>query len=214
MATKTTSRKTTRKAPARKGIRKATARRARKQTSAIGRPSLLTPELEAQFVELLAAGHFFHTVARHLGVGRSTAFNWLERGRRELTRLEAYESEGVTDAADPREAPYLSFLFAVDKADVASEMKAVETLVDLMDPKVESNVRRLAAKDLGTLRHGWSTTERQEITVQTSHRIELTINEQQERTNVIVEGLLEVRAVDALAAQRALAESGEIEEED
>ena len=44
------------------------------------RASKLTPELAAEIFALLARGHYLRSAAAHVGIGKSTLYNWLERG--------------------------------------------------------------------------------------------------------------------------------------
>lgn len=68
-----------------------------------GRPTLLTPEVHATIVKLLALGNYLETAAALAGVSRSTVFAWLRRG--------AEESDGI----------YFDFLVAARTAAAQSE---------------------------------------------------------------------------------------------
>lgn len=63
----------------------------------MGRPSKLTPEVQESICRTLSAGVDLDTACRREGIGRSTVYDWIERGKKD-------------------EEPYASFLLAVDKA--------------------------------------------------------------------------------------------------
>lgn len=72
--------------------------------------ALLTSELQDEIVKHLASGAFFDEVCRAVGLGRSTFWNWRDRGRRAKDRAE----EGNTLDAD--EVTYMDFFMATEKA--------------------------------------------------------------------------------------------------
>jgi len=48
----------------------------------VARPTVLTPEVQARVCEAIAAGNTRHDAAEYAGVGASTLFAWLARGKR------------------------------------------------------------------------------------------------------------------------------------
>lgn len=202
-------------------------RKTREPTSKPGHPGLLTPELQDEIVRHLELGNYLNTVCRFVGVGESTVYEWLARGRQEAARL----AKG--DEPDPDEARYFEFLVRIDRADVNVEVSAERVLVGLLgavrtdaqgQPVLDGkgkpvlrddDVRRRTAVDLLERRYRghWSRGERQDITVRGHTRIDLTIEQQEERTRAIVAGLVETSAVAALEAQRALSEGGQVDDD-
>lgn len=48
----------------------------------VGRPTTFTPELGAEIVKFIRAGNYLETAARSHGVGKTTLYGWLARGRK------------------------------------------------------------------------------------------------------------------------------------
>src|SRR5574340_1675423 len=76
------------------------------------RPSLLTPSVRDTITTALAAGAYIDDAAQYANVSRSSVYGWLDRGRKELARLEADEEA----EPNPDEALCLDFLDAVTRA--------------------------------------------------------------------------------------------------
>mgnify|MGYP001049617036 CR=1 FL=1 len=74
-----------------------------------GRPTRLTPEVTEAVAQLLRSGAYFDTAVASLGIPRSTARDWLRRGR-----------DG--------EARYRPFSDACEKASAQAEIMAVEEI--------------------------------------------------------------------------------------
>ena len=64
---------------------KATQRDANYRT---GRPTKLTPDLQAKIVEALKAGNYAEVAARHVGIASSTFYDWMKRGPRAGRQLD------------------------------------------------------------------------------------------------------------------------------
>lgn len=77
-----------------------------------GRPSKLTPEIQAKIVQLLAAGNFVETVCDHVGLHKDTFYEWIKRGERGW-------------AKDKKPVNYVDFSDAVKKAIAQVEMLTV-----------------------------------------------------------------------------------------
>jgi len=45
-----------------------------------GRPTILTPELSKQFCDLIRAGNYFETACGYLGIDKTAAYDWLNKG--------------------------------------------------------------------------------------------------------------------------------------
>src|SRR5437762_7398959 len=46
-----------------------------------GRKTKLSPDLQKRLLDAMAAGNYIHTACAAVGIGESTYFKWLERGR-------------------------------------------------------------------------------------------------------------------------------------
>jgi hypothetical protein len=90
-------------------------------TGVMGRRTLLTAETQALIVEALAAGNYLETAAQYAGIAKSTLYNWLDRGRTEIERLNL-DADAEPNA---KEAKYVEFVDAVEKTRAQSEVRAV-----------------------------------------------------------------------------------------
>ena len=109
-----------------------------------GRPSKLTPDVQQAITAALRAGAYLEQAARHAGISVQTVYNWLDRGRSELDRIERAEQHldqlpkrarkadrlAAQKACEPLadEAGYLGFLEAYTRASADAEIHAVGVL--------------------------------------------------------------------------------------
>ena len=63
-----------------------------------GRPTKLTPELQAKIVEAIAAGNYIETAAAYAGVNKTTIYDWMRRGGRTSKGIYHEFSNAVTRA--------------------------------------------------------------------------------------------------------------------
>lgn len=78
----------------------------------IGRPSKLTPELQAKIIKSLEAGNFLETAAESNGVGRATVFRWIQEaneGHPDPSR--AIFRDAVIEARAKAESTMVSLVF-------------------------------------------------------------------------------------------------------
>jgi len=87
----------------------------------IGRPTKLTPALQARIVRAVREGNYPETAALSEGVSRSAFYEWMERGRK-------------------RELPYADFADAVTRARATAQRKMLG-LVAKAAPKDPENAR-------------------------------------------------------------------------
>ena len=104
-----------------------------------GRPSLLTPELQAQVVTAIGQGSYPEVAARAAGLSRTTFYRWMQ--------------EGENEDSDKRD-----FWDAVKKAEAAAETTAVETI--RADGSWQSKAWLLERR----YAHRWRRREDQEVT--------------------------------------------------
>lgn len=86
-----------------------------------GRPTKLTPQVQAKIVQAIVGGNDITVAAAYAGIGESTFYAWLERGRKERARLAASPN------ARPRakETPFVEFLASIEKAQADAETRNV-----------------------------------------------------------------------------------------
>lgn len=85
----------------------------------MGRRPILNTEIQTRIVEALSGGNYLDTAAHYAGIAPSTLYNWLDRGRRELSRQQ--------NDHEPREDEqiYVDFLESVEKARSRAEVQSV-----------------------------------------------------------------------------------------
>ena len=102
---------------------------------AIGRPTLLTPELSARICELIQEGNPPETAAESVGISRKTIWNWLLRGE---------EDDGI----------YADFLQSVRKARAFAAIRMNRLLLDgISQTAAERNDTRCALEWLKRREH-------------------------------------------------------------
>ena len=87
----------------------------------MGRPSKLTPEISKKICEAIQAGNYIETAAAYAGINKTTLYDWLKRGAREMERVNASKTAKVKKS----EAPYVDFSNAIEKAFAQSEVRDV-----------------------------------------------------------------------------------------
>ena len=92
--------------------------------SGAGRPTKLTAELQTEICDLLRAGNYIETAAAFAGVSKQTLYDWIRRGKRELQRVEASPGSKIRK----KEAPFVEFLDAVERAQAMAEAEDIEIL--------------------------------------------------------------------------------------
>ena len=100
----------------------------------MGRPSILTPELQDKILKYIRAGNYVETAVAACGVSKQSFYGWLKRGNAELARVAAGTNRRVTKD----EQIYVDFLDAVDKTQAEAEVRDVLLLAKFAetDPKV------------------------------------------------------------------------------
>jgi transposase len=69
-----------------------------------GRPTKLTPELQAKLCDAIRAGNYMETAAAFAGIRKATLQNWLRRGARQTQGIYHAFSEAVEKALADSEA--------------------------------------------------------------------------------------------------------------
>lgn len=94
-----------------------------------GRPTKLTPELQARIVQAIQAGNYMETAAAYAGISKNTLFDWLRRGAREKERLAGNARARILK----EEAPYVAFSDSVEKALAEAEVRDVVNVMKAAD---------------------------------------------------------------------------------
>jgi transposase len=96
-----------------------------------GRPTKLTQDIQDKITLCIRGGNYAETAAAYAGIHKSTFYDWLKRGEREIQRL-------LNDPkAKPRkaEASFVEFSDAVEKAMTEAEMRDVAVIMAARDWK-------------------------------------------------------------------------------
>ena len=83
-----------------------------------GRPTKLDEETQNKITQAVRAGNYMETAAAYAGISKDTLYAWLRRGAREIQRL----ANDDTAKPDKKEAPYVVFSDAINKAQAESEV--------------------------------------------------------------------------------------------
>lgn len=82
------------------------------QRNPMGRPTLLTPELQEKICRMIRRGCYIEVAAEANGIAKETLFNWFRRGR----------------SKDPADEMYRNFLTELNAAQAEAEMRDVGLL--------------------------------------------------------------------------------------
>lgn len=93
----------------------------------IGRPTLLTREREAHFIDIVKRGNHLTTACAVVGIGVSTLYKWLEKGDEAEELLQ--DGIPITDA----QRVYMEFRDALRLARAHAEMRAVGVIERAME---------------------------------------------------------------------------------
>ena len=97
-----------------------------------GRPSKFSAEKQKQIVQAIELGNYIETAAAYAGINKSTLYEWLKRGQREIDRVERLMEKNpekdFEDLVDPEEVEYIHFSNAVERALAKAEFRDVATI--------------------------------------------------------------------------------------
>jgi transposase len=68
------------------------------------RPTKLTPETQARIIQALEAGNYFETACGYAGIGKTTAYRWLEQGEQQSSGIYRDFRDAVEKASSNAEA--------------------------------------------------------------------------------------------------------------
>lgn len=89
-----------------------------------GRRTKCTPRITDKICEALRDGNFVKVACEYVGIGESTYYLWVERGREELERV----AEDGRRSIRKSEEPYVEFMESVTHARAAAEVESVQRL--------------------------------------------------------------------------------------
>ena len=171
-----------------------------------GRPSMLTQEVSDQICTALRAGNYQEIAARFAGISETSYWRWLDRGRKERTRV---EKEGCEPS--DKELRYYQFACEVDKARAASEVRYVGLIAN-----AASETWQAAAWYLERSRPAkWGRRDRHEITgaegnpLEVSHIHKVTVEVDIDRAAAILSALSEAGIIDAEIVDEETPEYGQ-----
>lgn len=107
-----------------------------------GRPTKLTPELQAEICKVLAAGNYLETACAYVGLSRITVRTWMKAGARQ------------------KKGHYREFLNAIKKAMAQAELSDVATIKAAAKDQWQAAAWRLERKNYKR----WGRKDRQELT--------------------------------------------------
>lgn len=108
-----------------------------------GRPTILTPELHREIVDLIRAGNYLDTAASLAGTTPDTARRWLRRGGKYLRRKLRAEENGEPFETSEYEEIFSAFFLAIKKARAYAEARNVANINSVamgQEARVETRV--------------------------------------------------------------------------
>jgi transposase-like protein len=91
----------------------------RKSKKKQGRPSKLTPELQAEIIYLLKIGNFVETLCNFVGINKSTYYDWMKKGEESTHPRNKYKifQEAVVQVMAQSEAMNVAIITKLSKYD-------------------------------------------------------------------------------------------------
>lgn len=108
----------------------------------MARPTKLDADTQHQIVTAIRAGNYIETAAAFAGISKSTLFDWLKRGAREKARV----SNNPRAKIRKREAPFVEFSDAVEKALAEAEVRDVAIIGKAAEEQWQAAAWRLERK--------------------------------------------------------------------
>lgn len=144
----------------------------------MARPTKLNAELQQKITDLVRRGNYIETACSSVGIAKRTYYNWKNRGKDEIERVESNSRYRIRK----KEKPYVEFYRAIKKAEAEAEILFLEK-IRTGEKKWQSAAWYLERKH----RPHWG--KKQEVTVQGGmehkHEHSGTINIKQSRADLI-----------------------------
>lgn len=121
--------------------------------SQAGRHSKLTPKVQEKIVSAIRAGNYAQVAAKYAGIGVSTYYNWLQRGK------------------DEHNGIYREFLEAVKRAESEAEVRTVALIHRHMDSSWQACMTYLERK----FPDRWGRTNRLQVEVRSRDALKETL---------------------------------------
>lgn len=119
---------------------------ARKKKKKMGRPTKLTPELQAEICDAIRAGNYIEPSAMRSGIDKTTLYNWLKKAGTELQRVASGQAKGKNCSVTARMRPYVDFLNALKKAEAEAEARDVAIIAKAAMKQWQAAAWRLERK--------------------------------------------------------------------
>lgn len=141
-----------------------------------GRPVKLTKKLQEEILKVIRSGNYIETACAYVGINKSTFYDWLKKGARELDRVEANPRASVTK--DMRK--YVDFSQEIDSALAYAEIRDVAIIGKAAEENWQASAWRLerkfpdrwGRKDKYALEHSG----REGGAIETSHKEEIDLS--------------------------------------
>lgn len=139
----------------------------------MARPTKLTPEIQVKIVESLKLGNYIETAAALAGINKTTIYEWLKRGARELERVDNNPNARIKR----EEEPFVRFSNAVKKAQAEAEQRDLLVIAKASQNDWKASAWRLERK----YPHRWGRKDRMDfeakVTQETVNREEMVIEQ-------------------------------------
>lgn len=92
----------------------------------LARPTKLTKKIQEDICRAVRAGNYIETAAAHVGINKTTLYDWMKRGAREKERIAKNPRARVKKS----EEPYVEFSNAIEKALADAEVRDVAIIAN------------------------------------------------------------------------------------
>lgn len=131
----------------------------------MARPIKLTPEIEKKILDAIRMGNYLETAAAYANIARSTFYNWIKRGEKEIQRV----NQNPRCKIKKSEKPFVDFKHKVDQALAEAEMRDVQIILRAASDDWRAAAWRLERR----YPDKWSKKDRHEVTGQDGGPIEI-----------------------------------------
>lgn len=107
-----------------------------------GRPTKLNDKVQHKIVTAIKQGNYIETASAYAGINKSTLYDWLKRGQREIDRV----SKDGRLRVRKKEQKYVEFSNLVEKALAESEMRDVLLIGKAAETQWQASAWRLERK--------------------------------------------------------------------
>ncbi|HZK28535.1 MAG TPA: hypothetical protein VFD00_13445 [Thermoclostridium sp.] len=108
----------------------------------MGRPTKLNDKVQHEIVTAVKQGNYIETASAYAGINKTTLYDWLRRGRREIARVEKDGRRRIKKS----EEKYVNFSHALEKALAESEMRDVLIIGKAGETQWQASAWRLERK--------------------------------------------------------------------